>query len=238
MRGSGYSLWPTTTAKDRDSSRTFNRETGESMRANAGPTLTDKAEMWQTPGTDSFRSRGGDRKDEMGLDQQARLLWKTPGTDEPGVSASRLVTKDGAPWRGGERAYDAENGRLAQTGLPQMVEIYPSTHLSPKMHWPGREPSGALQISLRLYRQAISVAPPSVLRRWSRRGDWKKRKLNPLFVEWLMGWPTGLSLCDCSAMEFSRWSRHMRSELSSMPMASTPSIWNPPTETPEQMELL
>ena len=32
---------------------------------------------WQTPGTDSFRSRGGDRKDEMGLDQQARR-WDFP----------------------------------------------------------------------------------------------------------------------------------------------------------------
>ena len=36
-----------------------------------------QAAMWQTPGTDSFRSRGGDRKDEMGLDQQARH-WPTP----------------------------------------------------------------------------------------------------------------------------------------------------------------
>lgn len=32
---------------------------------------------WQTPGTDSFRSRGGKRKDEAGLDRQARL-WATP----------------------------------------------------------------------------------------------------------------------------------------------------------------
>lgn len=31
----------------------------------------------QTPATDSFRSRGGDRKDEMGLDQQSRF-WSTP----------------------------------------------------------------------------------------------------------------------------------------------------------------
>ena len=40
-------------------------------------TLVDQV-MWQTPATDSFRSRGGDRKDEMGLDQQARLQWQTP----------------------------------------------------------------------------------------------------------------------------------------------------------------
>jgi hypothetical protein len=41
--------------------------------------------QWQTPATDSFRSRGGDRKDEMGLDQQARAFpmgteWPTPAT--------------------------------------------------------------------------------------------------------------------------------------------------------------
>jgi len=36
--------------------------------------------QWQTPATDSFRSRGGDRKDEMGLDQQARLMFPSPAS--------------------------------------------------------------------------------------------------------------------------------------------------------------
>jgi hypothetical protein len=52
---------------------------------------------WQTPATDSFRSRGGDRKDEMGLDQQGRFweppsrLWGPPQTHDahPG-DASRI----------------------------------------------------------------------------------------------------------------------------------------------------
>ena len=44
-----------------------------------GGDLQAQAEqLWQTPATDSFRSRGGDRKDEMGLDQQARIAWPTP----------------------------------------------------------------------------------------------------------------------------------------------------------------
>ena len=43
--------------------------------------LHHAVEFWQTPGTDSFRSRGGDRKDEMGLDQQARL-WPTPSANQ------------------------------------------------------------------------------------------------------------------------------------------------------------
>lgn len=43
-----------------------------------GLTLAGQAgSLWQTPATDSFRSRGGDRKDEPGLDQQARH-WPTP----------------------------------------------------------------------------------------------------------------------------------------------------------------
>ena len=39
---------------------------------------------WQTPATDSFRSRGGDRKDEMGLDQEARYLagWPTARAED------------------------------------------------------------------------------------------------------------------------------------------------------------
>ena len=44
--------------------------------------LVTQADFWQTPATDSFRSRGGDRKDEMGLDQQARVAWPTPAASE------------------------------------------------------------------------------------------------------------------------------------------------------------
>ncbi|HLG97208.1 MAG TPA: hypothetical protein VKX49_12925 [Bryobacteraceae bacterium] len=39
-----------------------------------GGEFAKQANQWQTPATDSFRSRGGDRKDEMGLDQQARMF--------------------------------------------------------------------------------------------------------------------------------------------------------------------
>lgn len=39
------------------------------------------ASKWQTPGTDSFRTRGGERSDEAGLDRQAKL-WATPPTQD------------------------------------------------------------------------------------------------------------------------------------------------------------
>jgi hypothetical protein len=47
-------------------------------------------------------------------------------------------------------------------------------------------------------------------------GTASRRILNPRFVEWLMGWPTGLSACDCSATELSRWQQRMRSRLSEL----------------------
>jgi hypothetical protein len=45
--------------------------------AGPGGEFAKQVHNWQTPATDSFRSRGGDRKDEQGIDQQARL-WQTP----------------------------------------------------------------------------------------------------------------------------------------------------------------
>lgn len=37
--------------------------------------------------------------------------------------------------------------------------------------------------------------------------------LNPLFVEWLMGWPEGWTAFECSATELTRYKRRMRSAL-------------------------
>jgi hypothetical protein len=66
-----------------------------------------------------------------------------------------------------------------------------------------------------------------------------RRRLNPLFVGWLMGWPIGHALCACSATEFTLWQRHMRGALSRVPMASGPWIWRPTdgSEGPAQMNL-
>ena len=66
-----------------------------------------------------------------------------------------------------------------------------------------------------------------------------KRRLNPLFVGWLMGWPIGHALCACSATEFIHWQQHMRGALSLLPMASGPWIWRPTNEVqrPAQMTL-
>ncbi|WP_414709644.1 DNA cytosine methyltransferase [Rhodopseudomonas sp.] len=55
------------------------------------------------------------------------------------------------------------------------------------------------------------------------------RTLNPLFVEWLMGWPWRWTLVawigfGCSATELSRWKRHMRSALLKIDSPSEPVV--------------
>lgn len=42
------------------------------------------------------------------------------------------------------------------------------------------------------------------------------RRLNPRFVEWLMGWPIGWTDCDSPVTGFSPWLRRSRTELSAM----------------------
>lgn len=73
--------WPTPRAEDSESTGAH-RETPD--------TLTSATRQWQTPATDSFRSRGGERKDEMGLDQQARTHWATPRSSPQENRATRI----------------------------------------------------------------------------------------------------------------------------------------------------
>ncbi|CCD94620.1 hypothetical protein BRAO375_3660014 [Bradyrhizobium sp. ORS 375] len=55
-----------------------------------------------------------------------------------------------------------------------------------------------------------------------------RRFLNPLFVEWLMGWPPLWSLAStgfaCSETALSHWKQHMRSELSRLGSPSAPAV--------------
>jgi len=53
--------------------------TTDAPERSSSPSQIPFTDIWQTPGADSFRSRGQDRVDEMGLDQQARSeQWATP----------------------------------------------------------------------------------------------------------------------------------------------------------------
>lgn len=325
MSGNGSSSWPTARASEQENRTT---RSAPSHGLTHGEVLAGVA-----------------------CDFMEAVLWKSPSAQEPGVAGQRLINKDGTPWTGGERAYDAETGRLAQTGLPQMVENWQSPRISIGPYtrdkgqkgaerltlegqsqmwaspapmqtregwtaeqieaaraiekakgqngngfglglaaqagiWPtssaahdtkgaqasaeaaierasrvkqlaladfahcftppaqrtwtsGVSPSIWRPISRRLFRSAMSSVSPTVQRRWLRKGAWRKRRLNPSFVEWLMSWPPGHAVCTCSETGFIHWQQHMRGALSALPTASGPWIWEPPSvaAAPEQMSL-
>lgn len=70
------------------------------LKQGSNDSIESQAKLWQTPATDSFRSRSGDRKDEMGLDRQSRF-WPTPvsfdatGTERSPEALAIAKTKGG-----------------------------------------------------------------------------------------------------------------------------------------------
>jgi hypothetical protein len=190
-----------------------------------GPTLPEQvmAMQWPTPATDSFRSRSGDRIDEAGLGRTAQQ-WPTPSAAESrlgyqprpegkasqqGQQSLATVAKDWptpaardyrTPNTGeSQDRRNAERARGQQ--LQNFVEHLRAEHLE---YSPRALPSGT----------------PGRIR--SR----DIRRLNPRFVDWLMGRPPGWSAtgrtgCGLPATAWSRWLRLMRSALSWLLCAPT-----------------
>lgn len=177
--------------------------------------------IWQAPATDSFRSRGGDRKDEMGLDQQARNLWAAPASslanyDEPPESfkaRGEALKKRGYPAQGVNLSQQSSTFQSPLPALQTPPDGVPSSEWRPT--------------SRRLFRSATLHVKPRHIRRWLKRGNWRKRRLNPLFVEWLMLWPAGHALCDSWETELFLWRLRMLTVLSRLPLAYAQWIWKP-----------
>lgn len=140
--------------------------------------------MWPTPQTDSFRSRGGARKHEKGLDGMARD-WPTP-----------MATDGNKPSAGNRKAADLT--RASQLWMTPTA----------RDHKDGATTLANTPVNGLLGRQVL--ATPMAGSDISE----PRRTLNPAFVEALMGWPTGWTAFGCAATAWSHWLPRMRSELS------------------------
>jgi len=171
-------LWPTAKASD-------GTKGGPNQAGSSGDLMLPSAAVqWQTPAADSFRSRGGSRKNEPGLDQQARNLWASPT-----ASANSNRTTKRAPSHG-ENHGEVLAGQAASWPTPAArdakganSEAHVTTNGSGRMHL-DQLPNYVAHAFSRPAQNPNSgptSSPPCPTSR---------RRLNPAFVCWLMGWPT------------------------------------------------
>jgi len=208
-------MWTTPQAHD-----VTMRGSGQVPTAKAGNAcLARDAAMWGTPRASDAEKGGPNQSFGAGgtpLPAQA-ANWPTATTrDHKGSSPNSVTRKDG-------------KSRLdmldfaAEQGFSRPVPAI-TTH--------GPTLSQLRRIWRPLRASVMRSHKPATWRRLIKGRN--KRRLNPLFVEWLMGWPPGHALCACSATEWCLWSQHMRSALLALPTAYGPWIWTPPKDAPEQ----
>ncbi len=180
---------------------------------------------WSTPkATDGAKGGPGQSYGSGGtppLPAQA-AQWPTPAAQNWKGSSEASITRADGKSRMDILHYRAEQG---------------FTRPAPAITMDGARFSPHALISRPLWASMIASHGRVVSRRILKART--RRRLNPLFVGWLMGWPIGHALCACSEMEFTHWQQHMRGALSRLPMASGPWIWRP-TEgdhRPAQMNL-
>jgi hypothetical protein len=197
---------------------------GQSYGSGGTPPLPAQAAQWQTPVADDQvdRLRGKiNSRGEPKLSAQA-IQWPTPAAQNWKGSSPTSVTRADGKSRMDILHYRAEQG---------------FTHPDPVITQHGQQCSIHAPISRPLWAYLIASHGPVVSRRILKARA--RRRLNPLFVGWLMDWPIGHALCAFSATEFILWQQHMRGALSRLLTASGPWIWRPSEgpESPAQMNL-
>jgi hypothetical protein len=180
---------------------------------------------WSTPkATDGAKGGPGQSYGSGGmppLPAQA-AQWPTPAAQNWKGSSEASITRADGKSRMDILHYRAEQG---------------FTRPAPPIKPDGPRSSPHAPISRPLWASMIASHGRVVSRRILK--GRARRRLNPLFVGWLMGWPIGHALCACSATEFILWQQHMLGALSQLPMASGPWIWRPTDQAqrPTQMSL-
>jgi len=214
--------------------RLYDRETGRLVQDG----LHQQIGMWQTPQTPKGggRSRGQDRTDEALLPGQA-AMWPTANARDadkwnnraPGHDRQVNLSGHANNWPtprtitgGGESAERKQAlGRVEPGGgdLQAASTTWPTPVQSDghKCSHPRREGDATLPHSARTFPSSPPARPTSTpgraLPNWTAPSC---PRLNPNFVEWLMGWCPGTSDCTSSATAWSRYRRRTRSALCSL----------------------
>jgi len=226
-------FWPTPTSCGAGNDLTLSKSGEGREKPNK---LGWAVSLWPAPTVDNFRTRGGDRKDELGLPRLAKQ-W-------PNAMASDTRNK-GAFGNGSEKLSGVMMNwptALANDGIKRGIPAAEERNRVPgvALNWPttaARDAKGAnsrkhckVTGKGRMHMDQLpnvvewefmencrfSLRDEMISRHGSDFFERKDRALNPRFHAWLMGWPpdwTRLGL-PLAATEWSRWRRLTLSSLS------------------------
>jgi len=227
-------------------------------RGAGGPDLQETAQAWTTPQAHDSKGGAPHRVGRFGTKHGGRNLaddvtsWPTPRSRGWKGSGPTVIRSDGKS-RMDQLDTCAEQGfshqaqttvrlgglsfkqrrtlhrLLAEAGLFKRPHSI-SRPYSPPTRRPSKNPAREAWMAGASYS------------RWSqkRTKHWRSPRLNVPFVNWLMGWPHGHALSNCSAMAFALWLRQMRGAILPVTSDLHPSIWVPPAKNfnpPEQGSL-
>ena len=200
-------------------------------RLAGGHTINLQDQNWPTPTASDWKGSGPTLEREDGLMRGDRLdyaterLWSTPrSTDGEKGGPNQSFGAGGMPLPAQAQAWstpsvaDTTGGRMARSG-----------ERSGELLLKGQAETVSLRSSLPDHPISTAGEESSKIR----------RTLNPLFVEWLMGWPPGWTsqaltppasnACACSATALSLYRQRMQSALSGLGL--------PPVARPAQLSL-
>ncbi len=201
------------------------RRDGTTQSRETGGVLAYAAEkLWRTPTSQSENALRGngmtaetaqrrvDNGHTVNLQDQV-TLWYTPTVPNGG----RVLSEDTGP------TGMTPDGIKRQVGLENQARRWPTITVADSRAsaslTAGGERKGAFNPGVTLT-DAIRIYSPlaQVTVKTGKQHSKERRSLNPLFVEWLMGWPPGWTLgawtdFACSATELSRFKQRMRSAL-------------------------
>jgi hypothetical protein len=203
--------WPSPTVADSRASASVTAGGAETRTGyTPGVTLTDAITLWSTPRATDGEKGGPNQNFGAGgtpLPAQASQ-WATPQARDhmPPHSPERIT------------AMRAEGHGMRNLNDEAAMWATPTSLSYGDSHQPGNSRSYNLNMDMARDLYSRLVHPTYQVGEVS---SHPRRSLNPLFVEWLMGWPPGWTLLAwtdfaCSEMELSRFRQRMRSALSSL----------------------
>ena len=172
-------------------------DTGDRAQSNINQKKKDGSSglIWRTPDAHVGRGPSSEKRMKMKLEKKMpislndqvahpNLMWPTPTsqTAGKGKTLQTLTTKDGQPAKPGERAYNPKTGKHYQVTLDRAVAMWPTPAAHEARLGYQRRDTGKKGTQKSLTTIVIDTE-----------GGREKTtgQLNPTWVEWLMGYPSG-----------------------------------------------